>query len=123
MDELHDRLHEHLINRTFGALRFWGSCPFRPHDDWYDVVATHRDGDRLDLVYVHASRRSHAGVVSIFAPEGLRLDAGGLRIERAAQIRMDATEYTAEGDHYRVRKPEGDFRFPKDGAAALTVEF
>ena len=123
MEDLHERLRAHLLDRTFGALGFWGGSPFRPHDDAYTVVSTHLDGDRLDLVFVHASRRGLAGIVSILAPEGLSLDEGGLRIARAARIHMDDTDVTADGDHYVVRKPEGEYRFPMNGAPSLTVEF
>ena len=116
-------LRQHLLNRTFGAVRFWRFAAMRPHDQTYELVSTHTDGDRLDLVFVHASREGLAGVLSVEAPEGLTLSERGLTIARARSVWLDALRADEAGDQYSLRSPSGTGAFPKSNEPALTIEF
>lgn len=116
-------LREHLLNRSFGAVKFWGLATMRPHDQAYDLVSTHVDGERLDLVFVHASRLGLPGIVSIEAPGGLHLNPQGLTLDHARSLRMDDMEATDSGDSYTIRNAQGTGIYPKAGRPALTIEF
>lgn len=118
-----EALRAHLLGRTFGALRFWGFAVLRPHDQAYEVVSTHAEGDRLELVFVHASRHGRPGVLVIEGPEGLRTSPQGLTVQAARRVALDSTEAQPEGAQVTVRTPQGEGRFDRSGAPALTLEF
>lgn len=122
MDDVVAMLRDALLDRSFGAVRFWKFAPIRPMDQRYRIVSTHRDGDRLDLVYVHESRQGLAAVISIEAPEGVTVQGTVVQVARARRLRMGDFEAVSEGDQYLVKTPRGEGRFAIDGVNALTLE-
>ena len=118
-----DALRAHLLQRSFGAVRFWGFAPMRPHDQAYELISTHQDGDRLDLVFVHASRQGLASVLSVWAPEGLEVNERGLSVRAARQLKLDDLQAWDEGAQYRLRSDKGEGQFDKGEAPALSIEF
>ena len=122
LDALATRLRQQFMQRAFGAIRFWRFAVVRPHDQSYELVSVLVDGDRLDLSFVHASHSGHAGVLSIWAPRGVTIDAQGLRVQHAERLRLDQNEAWLDGDSYRIRTPRGEGAFALSGSEALVLE-
>lgn len=115
------QVRTHWIDQPFGAIWFWGFSVVRPHDQSHVVVSVLAEADRMDLTLVHESRQGLAQVLSIWSPQGLRLDAvQGLVIARAARVSLgDCAAWAEDGAHYRVRTPRGEGSFPMQSAPAL----
>lgn len=117
-------LRRQFLHKPFGIIKFWGFSVVPPNDQSYELVATHADGDRLDLVFVHESRSGLPGVISVFAPSGLEPAHAGLTgiiIRDAVRLRLDDAEATLEGDRYRLRTARGEGTFPLEGEPALVL--
>lgn len=122
LSDLADPLRAALLGKTFGGIRFWRFALVRPHDQAYELVSTHIDGDRLDLVFVHASREGLPGVLSVWSPAGLEITDGGISLREAARLRLDDNEAWPDGDQYRIRTPRGEGAFSLGDSPALTLE-
>lgn len=120
---LAEEIRRSYLDQPFGIARFYGLAVLPPNDQSYLVVAVHADadGDRLDLTFVHESRAGLAGVISLWAPEGL--SGPGLTIQRASRLRLDDTEVTLEpgGATFRARTARGEGILPTEGAPALVL--
>ena len=105
-------------------MKLWGTTVFRPNDQVYELVSTHADGDRLDLVFVHESRAGLAGVISVWEPEGLEAapDARGIAIRTARRLAVDDSEASWDGGaDYRYRDARGEASFPIESRLALVL--
>ncbi len=107
-------------------MKLWGTTVFRPNDQLYELVSTHADGDRLDLVFVHESRAGLARVISVWEPEGLEAAPEGLgrgiAIRGARRIAVDDSEASWDGGaDYRYRNARGEASFPIESRPALVL--
>lgn len=111
------------MDQPFGVVRFWGFSVVRPNDQSYVVVSVLVEADRLDLTLVHESRQGVAQVLSIWSPQGVRIDsAQGLVVAQAARVSLgDCVAWREADAHYRVRTPRGEGSFPMDSAPALRL--
>jgi hypothetical protein len=116
-------LRHGFLNRPFGTLFFWRYAVVRPHDQSYVVLEVVADGDRLDLMVRDAHGVGGTSVLSVWSPQGLTIDATGLRLQTAARLRFDDVEAVSAGTDYRLRTPRGEGRFAGDGAPALGMDF
>ncbi len=120
-----DRLRAEWIDQPFGIVRFWRFAVVRPNDQSYLVTAVDLVGERLDLTYVHESRRGTPALLSVWAPGGLGVlpaDQGhGIVLQTAQRLRFEQAEAWRDGDAYRIRTPRGEGEFPISGAPALTL--
>jgi hypothetical protein len=117
------QLRSRWMGQPFGVVRFWGFSVVRPNDQSYVVVSVLAEADRLDLTLVHESRQGVAQVLSIWSPQGVRIDgAQGLVIARAARVSLgDCAAWSEDDTHYRVRTPRGEGSFPMQTAPALRL--
>ena len=119
------QIRRSYLHRPFGIIKFWGTAMVPPNDQSYELVSTHADGDRLDLVFVHESRSGRAGVISIWQPEGLEsAPAGvgqGMAIRTAQRLQLDDSEAFREGTQYRCRTSRGEGVWPITGEPALVL--
>lgn len=122
LPELADQLRAALSGKPFGGIRFWRFALLRPQDQAYELVSTHVEGDRLDLVFVHASHQGLPGVLSVWSPEGLEIAGGAVSLRQAARLRLDDNEAWLDGEEYRIRTPRGEGAFPFGDSPALTLE-
>lgn len=119
-EDLARQLRQHWIDQPFGVIRFWGFAVVRPNDQSHVLVSVLAEADRLDLSIVHESRQGLAQVLSVWSPQGLRLEAGALVIDRAARLSLGDCQAWSEDDRdYRVRTPRGEGSFPRQDAPAL----
>ena len=107
-------------------MKFWGTSVFRPNDQIYELVSTHADGDRLDLVFVHESRAGLAGVISVWEPEGLEEApetlGRGIAIRAARRLVLDDSEASWDGGaDYHYRNARGEASFPIESRPALVL--
>lgn len=110
------------MNQPFGVVRFWGFAAVRPNDQSHVLVSVQAESDRLDLTLVHDSRQGLAQVLSVWSPQGLRLAAQELVIERAVRVSLgDCTAWSEDDQQYRLRTPRGEGSFPKQAAPALRL--
>lgn len=116
-------LRRRFLERPFGALYFWRYAVVRPHDQSYVLIDAVAEGDRLDLTFRDASGAGSAGVLSVWSPQGLTIDATGLRLQTAARLKLDDVEAQSDGTGYRLHTPRGDGHFAGDGAPALSLDF
>ena len=121
--QLAEQIRNTFLNKPFGIVKFWGFGVIPPNDQSYELVSTHADGDRLDLVFVHESRSGLAGVISVWAPEGLEAApvGQGIAIRGAARVRLDESEAAREDDRFRTRTPRGEGTFAIEGEPALVL--
>lgn len=75
LETLAETVRQGFLQRNFGSIRFWRFAVVRPSDQSYVLVDVRTAGDRLDLVFRHASGQGQEGVLSVWQPEGLSLDA------------------------------------------------
>jgi hypothetical protein len=115
-------LRTRFLHQPFGAIRFWRFAVVRPHDQSFELIDARVGSDRLNLIFRHASGQGTAGVLSVWAPQGLTISASGVVLQEAARLRLDENQAWAEGDEYRIRTPRGEGTFPRTGTAALTLE-
>jgi hypothetical protein len=125
-DTIAAALRQTWLHQPFGVVKFWGTSVFRPNDQVYELVSTHADGDRLDLVFVHESRAGLAGVISVWEPEGLEAapqDLGrGIAIRAARRLAVDDSEASWDGGaDYRYRDARGEASFPIESRLALVL--
>jgi hypothetical protein len=115
------QLRAHWIDQPFGVIRFWGFGVVRPNDQSFVTVSVLGEADRLDLTLVHESRQGLAQRLSVWSPQGLRIDeAHGLVIARAARVSLgDCVAWAEDDGHYRVRTPQGEGSFPMQSAPAV----
>lgn len=118
---LAEQIRASFLHKPFGVIRFWRFAVVRPNDQSFELVSTHAEEDRLDLVFVDERRSGLASVLSIWGPSGLTLDQSGLTLAGAARLRLDETEAWLDGDRYGLKTPRGEGGFPVDGALALTL--
>lgn len=122
LEAIADGIREKCLDRPFGEIRFWKFAVVRPSDQLYRLVSVHAEGERLDLVFVHDSRKGLPGVISVWQPAGLIVDgAGVLGLRGAARVRLDENAATREGDRYRVKTPRGEGDFAAEDSPALTL--
>lgn len=122
LEAIADAIREKCLDRPFGEIRFWKFAVVRPGDQRYQLVSVHAEGDRLDLVFVHDSRKGLPGVLSVWQPEGLAVgDAGVLTLSGAARLRLDESEATRADDRYRIKTPRGEGDFAAEDSPALTL--
>lgn len=121
--QIAETLRGAFLDRPFGVIRFWKFAVVRPGDQSFVLVSTHADGDRLDLVLVHESRKGLAAVISVWSPEGLETAEGGdgIALRGAARLRHAEAEAWLDGDRYRLRTPRGEGDFAVEDAPALTL--
>ena len=125
-DTIAAELRRTWLHQPFGVVKFWGTSVFRPNDQVYELVSTHADGDRLDLVFVHESRAGLAGVISVWEPEGLEAApeplGRGVAIRAARRITIDDAEALWDGGaDYRYRDARGEASFPIESRLALVL--
>lgn len=116
------RLRTSGSGRTFGAIRFWRFAVVRPHDQCWRLVDAQAEADRLDLHLMPDGPPGPALVLSIWQPRHLVLDAGGLQVQQAQQLRFADSEAWLHGTDYRLRTPRGEGMFPIQDTPALTLE-
>ncbi|MEX8517244.1 MAG: hypothetical protein AB3X44_01850 [Leptothrix sp. (in: b-proteobacteria)] len=115
-------LRTRFLHQPFGAIRFWRFAVVRPHDQSFELIDARVASDRLNLVFRHVSGQGQAGLLSVWAPQGLSISERGVVLQEAARLRLDDNQAWAEGDDYRIRTPRGEGTFPRTRAAALTLE-
>ena len=117
-----DHVVAHHLNQPFGIIQIWGFGLVQPNDQSYVLVSVHADADRLDLVFVHESRRGLPGVISVWRPEGLSpAEPGCLQIRGAARVRLDQSEGAPEDGQLHLRLPRGEGRVPMPDRPALLL--
>lgn len=116
-------LRHRFLNQPFGTLFFWRYAVFRPHDQSYVVLDAAVDGDRLELTLRDARGAGGTSVLSVWSPQGLTIDATGLRLQAATRLKFDDVEARLDGTGYRLTTPRGEGRFATDGAPALTMDW
>lgn len=121
MSEFAERIRHEFVDRSFGAIHLWTVAALRPHDNRFLVVSVHSEGDRLDLVLVHASRRGLASVLSVWSPESLRIDDQGLQIQVARKVAYGAVSGESEGADVHFVTARGAATVSVGGAAALSL--
>jgi hypothetical protein len=123
--ELADQIRHRFLHQPFGIVQFWGMGMVRANDQAYELVSIHTEGNRLDLVFVHASHGGLSGTLSIWDPKGLSAAPAGLgqgiAIREAQRLVMGDGEATDEGAQFRARTSRGEGVLPKDGAPALVL--
>ncbi|MCE1184221.1 MAG: hypothetical protein LWW92_01265 [Rhodocyclales bacterium] len=123
LETLAETVRQGFLQRNFGSIRFWRFAVVRPSDQSYVLVDVRTAGDRLDLVFRHASGQGQEGVLSVWQPEGLSLDGVGLSLQRANRLRLDDSEaWTDGGREYHIRTPRGEGAFEINDAGALRLE-
>lgn len=113
-----------FLHKPFGIIKFWGFGVVRPNDQYYEVVSTAVEGNRLDLVIAHESRQGHTSVISVWDPEGVEPApenlGQGVAIRSASRLVMDENEATREGNQFRLSTARGEGLWPlKDGPALV----
>jgi hypothetical protein len=126
VDAIAAALRQTWLHKPFGVVKFWGTSVFRPNDQIYELVSTHADGDRLDLVFVHESRAGLAGVISVWEPEGLEEApetlGRGIAIRAARRLVLDDSEASWDGGaDYHYRNARGEASFPIESRPALVL--
>jgi hypothetical protein len=125
-DAIASTIRQTWLHQPFGVVKFWGTSVYRPNDQVYELVSTHADGDRLDLVFVHESRAGLAGVISVWEPDGLEAAPEGLgrgvAIRTARRLAVDGFEASWDGGaDYRYRDARGEAAFPIESRPALVL--
>lgn len=121
IETLADAIRDKCLDRAFGEIRFFKFAVVRPGDQLYRLVSVHVDGDRLDLAYVHDSRKGLPGVISVWAPRDLVVRDDGLFSLHAARVRLDDAEAAPEGERYRIKTPRGEGDFAAEDSPTLTL--
>lgn len=122
IDAIADAIREKCLDRAFGDIRFWKFAVVRPGDQSYRLVSVHTDADRLDLVFVHDSRKGLPGVIHVWQPAGLAVrEDGVLALTGAARVALDDAEASLDGDRYRIKTPRGEGDFAAEDTPALTL--
>jgi hypothetical protein len=123
--EIAEQLRRRFLHQPFGIVQFWGMGMIPANDQAYELVSIHVEGNRLDLVFVHASHSGLPGTLSIWDPDGLEAALAGLgqgiAIRDAQRLVMGDSEATSEGAQFRARTSRGEGVLPKDGAPALVL--
>jgi len=121
VEQYAQQLRNEWLGHSFGDIRFWGFAVVRPNDQSFFVVSVQAEGDRLDLRLMHESRQGNETVLSVWSPQGLRLESG-LVIMQAARLSLDdCTAWSEDGAHYRIRTLRGEGSFPTDSTPALRL--
>lgn len=125
-DAIASAIRQTWLHQPFGIVKCWGTSVFRPNDQMYELVSTHADGNRLDLVFVHESRAGLPGVISVWDPEGLEAApqalGRGVAIRAASRITVDDVEALWDGGaDYRYRDARGEASFPIETKPALVL--
>lgn len=122
---LAERIRRTYLNKPFGIIKFWAFGVVQPNDQSFELVSTHADEDRLDLVFVHESRSGLASVLSIWHPQGLELApesiGTGIAIRTASRVKLDDTEAVRDGTQYLFRNPRGEGTWPITTEPALVL--
>lgn len=127
IDAIADAIREKCLDRAFGEIRFWKFAVVRPGDQSYRLVSVHTDADRLDLVFVHDSRKGLPGVIHVWQPAGFTAsglagrEGGVLTLTSAARVALDDAEASLDGDRYRIKTPRGEGDFAVEDTPALTL--
>ncbi len=127
---LAQQIRTHFLRQTFGGIWFWQFAVVRPHDQGQcvvdcQVVPNEADPNRAHLVLSlqHASGQGHAATLAIWEPQGLSIDAQGLRLTGAARLRFGGMEAWPEAQGgYRIRTPQGEGHFPGGEGRALWLQ-
>lgn len=122
---LAERIRHTFLNKPFGIIKFWAFGVVQPNDQSYELVSTHSEGDRLDLVFVHESRAGLASILSIWDPQDLEMApdsiGSGIAIRTASRVQLDNTEALREGTQYLFRTPRGEGTWPITTEPALVL--
>ncbi len=122
---LAEEIRRNFLHKPFGIIKFWGTAVVSPNLASYELVATHADGDRLDLVFVHESRSGLPGIISVWSPRELEAApqsiGKGLAIRSATRLHLDDEEACADGTHYLRKSSRGEARFLIEGEPALVL--
>lgn len=116
------QVRNRFLRQAFGAIRFWRFAVVRPHDQSYWLTDAQGEGQRLDLLFQHASGQGHIGVIAVWDPAGLSLTPQGLVLAQASRLTLDDNDAFAQGSQYRIRTARGEGNFPIDHSPALTLE-
>lgn len=113
-----------FLHKPFGIIKFWGFGIVRPNDQFFEVVSTQVEGNRLDLVIVHESHQGNTSVISVWDPENMEPApenlGQGVVIRFASRLKMDENEAIREGNQFRLSTARGEGLWPlKDGPALV----
>lgn len=123
--ELVQQLEAHKGFRL-SAVYVWGTAPFRPDDEVYELVRAEALGERLDLVLKESGRSTAPEVIlSVDNPGKLKVRDQDLRISSATKVSFAGVfEATLTGDTYRITrdgKPGDEFQRKDQPAVRLSA--
>ena len=105
-------IREKFLEKPFGIIQFWGFGIVRPNDQFYLIVSTHAEGNRLDLVFVTESRSGLPGILSVWDPEGLEVHEQKLLLQKGSRLRLDGAEASLEGTQFHLKTEKGEGLWP-----------
>ena len=85
-----------LVGRGFGAIEAFGRGLVRPDDEVWRLASAHLRDGRLLLRFAQPGT-SGSVLLSVGSPSGVRADADGLTVQRAADVRWPGLRASVTG--------------------------
>jgi hypothetical protein len=120
------QINAQFTQKAFGGIWFWQFAVVRPHDEGQILLSCQALGSgeqaRLELQLQHASGQGHSAVLSVWQPQGLSIDAQGLRLQNASRLHFGKAQAWADDSGYRLQSPAGEGSFATQGLPALNLQ-